>query len=142
VARSAGTPKLDSALQAAARRCRFSPAFSVDPATFKRTDIEDDYTLNVAWPTPVLVGPHRCFAPDYTLVARRSDEEGTVVVEFRLNGESGAVDTRVRPTSAAGRHIRELSVQAVQACVMAHPEARKSLTPGAWYAIPYAWRLE
>jgi TonB family protein len=142
VARSSGSATLDSALQAAARACRFSPAYSVDSATFKRTEIEDTYTLNTAWPGPVLVGPHRCFAPDYTHAARRSDEEGTVIVEFRLNRDTGALDARVRPNSAPGRHIRDLSLRAVQACVMAHPEARKSLTPGDWYAIPYAWRLE
>jgi TonB family protein len=142
VARSSGSAALDSALQAAAGGCRFSPAYSVDSATFKRTEVEHSYTLNASWPAPLLVGPHRCFAPDYTHAARRSGEEGTVMVEFRLNGETGALDARVRPNSAPGRHIRDLSLRAVQACVLAHPEARKSLTPGDWYAIPYAWRLE
>jgi len=120
VVRSSGLPNLDSALTVAARGCKFAPAYSVDPVTHQRADIEDDYTLNTSWPQSALVGPLRCFAPDYTHAARRAGEEGTV----------------------GGFNIRSLSVRAVQTCVTNHAEVRRSLRPDVWYALPYAWHLE
>ena len=140
--RSSGLPALDAALSVAARGCTFAPAYSVDPVTHQRADIEDNYILNASWPQSTLVGPLRCFAPDYTHAARRAGEEGTVIVEFRINGESGVPETRVRADSARGSNIRSLSVRTVQACVTNHVEVRRSLRPDAWYALPYSWRLE
>lgn len=141
VTKSSGSQPTDAMLQASARRCAFSPAFTSGGANHERTEVEDDYTLNVSWPKPPLLGPHRCFRPDYTLAARRRDEEGTVVVEFRLRVEDGTLETRVGPTSTAIPMLRELSVRTVQACLR-HEEASGSLQRGVWYAIPYTWRLE
>lgn len=141
VATSSGSAPLDALLLASARRCTFAPAFRVGGPDHVRTEVEDDYTLSVAWPAPPLVGPLRCFRPDYPHLARRREEEGTVVVDFSLRASDGTLETRVRPGSAAGPRLRELSVRAVETCLR-HEEARTGLKQGAWYAIPYSWRLE
>jgi len=140
VATSSGSPPLDALLLASARRCAFAPAFTVGGPDRVRTEMEDDYTLSLAWPAPPLVGPHRCFRPDYPHLARRREEEGTVAVEFRLHADD-KLETRVRPGSATGSMLRELSVRTVEACLR-HEEARATLQRGAWYAISYTWRLE
>jgi len=141
VTQSSGSTAMDAMLLNSARRCSFTPAFTLGGPDRTRAEVEDDYTLSITWPTPPLLGPHRCFRPDYTPAARRRGEEGTVVVQFRLRADEGTLETRVQPGGAAMPMLRELSVRAVEACLR-HAEARSALQPGAWYAIPYTWRLE
>jgi hypothetical protein len=142
IIRTSGSQSLDASLAAAASRCTFAPAYLVNVAERKRGDIEDDYTLNVTWSKiTTMVGPLRCFLPDYTLAARRAGEEGKVVLHFRVNGDYGTLETRIHPDSTGGVNLRSLSLRAVEACVE-HKEVKASITPNAWYSIPFVWKLE
>ena len=139
---SAGTGELDAALQAAAMRCRFTPAYVVEGAERKRTEVPDDHVLELRWPAQgALLGAARCMTPGYPHAARRADEMGRVVVQFRKSPDTGQPEVQVRQATAAMRMLQPLSLRAVSEC-LAHDEVAAELPPGQWFSATYDWRLD
>lgn len=139
---SAGDGELDSALQDAATRCRFAPAYTVDGATRARTEVPDDYVLNVHWPAQgALMGAARCMTPDYPHAARRVEEMGEVLVRFRKSPTTGQPEAEVSKSPAWLRILQPLSLRAVTDC-LAHEEVAADLPSDRWYVAAYHWRLD
>ncbi|MFO1340959.1 MAG: energy transducer TonB [Burkholderiaceae bacterium] len=139
---SAGNGELDAALQAAAMRCRFAPAYVVDGATRARTEVPDDYLLNVHWPAQgALMGAARCMTPDYPHAARRVEEMGEVLVRFRKSPTTGQPEAEVSKSPAGLRILQPLSLRAVSDC-LAHEEVAADLPSDRWYVAAYHWRLD
>lgn len=142
VRESAGNGELDAALQAAAMRCRFTPAYVVEGAERKRTEVHDDHLLDVRWPAEgALLGAARCMTPGYPHAARRAEEMGRVVVQFRKSADTGQTEVQLRQTSPAMRTLQPLSLRAVREC-LAHDEVAAELPVGQWFSVSYDWRLD
>lgn len=142
VTSSSGAAEVDSSVKLAAAQCRFTPAVLAGGKPFTRTEVPDDYPLQVTWrPASVMVGPHRCLRPDYPHAARRMDEEGRVTVMFRRLPGSDEVEARLVDGNNHLRTLRPLTLRAVTECLV-HREARESLEPGQWTSVVYDWRLE
>lgn len=139
---SAGNHELDAALQAAAMRCKFTPAYVVEGSA--RTEVPDDHVLNLRWPAEgALVGSARCITPEYPHAARRAEEMGRIVVQFRKSPSTGQPEVQLRPTTTpvARRILQPLSLRAVSEC-LAHDEVAAELPPDKWYAAEYNWILD
>lgn len=137
---SAGNNELDAALQAAAMRCKFTPAYVVEGSA--RTEVPDDHVLNLRWPAEgALIGAVRCVTPDYPHSARRVEEMGQVVVRFRKSPETGQPEVQLQKASAAMRTLQPLSMRAVSEC-LAHDEVAAELPADKWIAVYYDWRLD
>jgi TonB family protein len=139
---STGSPDLDAAMPAAVMKCRFEPAYVVDPSTHARSMVQDTYHLQASWSVPPHeFGPHRCFTPGYPHAALRAEQEGRVIVMFRKNSATGKIDTLFRPDSAPGRMVRDVSLRAVVDC-LAHEEVHAGMPMDQWMGVPYLWKLE
>jgi TonB family protein len=137
-----GVAEVDEALAQAVTRCRFTPAYDWDYATRTRTDVASGRELTLQWSAqPAAGGPHRCAMPDYPNAARRTEEAGTVVVQFRKLGTTGEVQAQLAPQGPRLRHLGPLSLQAVQACLQ-HEAVRAELAPDRWVSVAFEWRLE
>lgn len=98
--------------------------------------------MEVQWPiNRPMVGPVRCFRPDYSHAARRSGEEGQVVVEFRRLSSNGQVEASVRPGPLRLTHLERLSLDSVIRC-LEHADIKSSLPADKLLLIAYDWRLE
>lgn len=142
VARSTGHSDIDRALLAAAERCRFSPAYIIDVPSFSKQIVSSSYAMEVQWSANrPMVGAARCFRPDYSHAARRSEEEGPVVVQYRRLSSSGQVEASVRPGPLRLAHLDRLSLDAVTRC-LDHADIKSSLPADKLLLIAYDWRLE
>ncbi|MBI5270127.1 MAG: hypothetical protein HY856_10675 [Burkholderiales bacterium] len=139
---STGLSELDSALKAAVLLCRLAPAYVLEGQPRVRRNVAEKHELTVTWPaTGPLVGPQRCFTPDYPHAARRAEETGRVVVLFRKSSASGQAEVQVRPGSVGFRSLRSLSTRTVSDC-LAHDEVSATLPVDQWISVAYDWRLE
>lgn len=139
---STGSPVLDVAMPDAVMKCRFEPAYVVDPSTHARSMVQDTYNLQASWSVPPHeFGPHRCFTPGYPHAALRAEQEGRVIVMFRKNSATGKIDTLFRQDSAPGRTVRAVSLRAVVEC-LAHEEAHAGMPMDQWMSVPYLWKLD
>lgn len=142
LAGTTGSTALDAALEAAVLKCRFAPAYEVEPVTHARRELPERRSLSVSWQTPIAeYGPHRCLTPDYPHAARRAEEQGRIVAMFRKDAATGQVQTQLRSDSALLRTLRAHTLKAVTAC-LAHDEARSDMPADQWISILYEWRLQ
>jgi TonB family protein len=139
---SSGDSEVDAALLSASTRCRFSPAYVAGGRPYTRSDVPDTYSLTIQWPeTTAMIGPLRCIRPDYPHAARRAEEAGVVVAQFRRSSTNNLIEASLLEGRQLLRLLRPLTLRAVTQC-LEHPEVRESIEVDKWIRVAYEWRLE
>lgn len=102
-------------------------------------------TVEVAKRAPVVVSPvidanRNCSKPEYPSASRRLDEEGTVVLNFLIDLDGRAVESKVEKSSGFGR-LDEAARSALGKCQF-KPGTIDGKPERTWASIRYTWKLE
>jgi TonB family protein len=135
VIESSGSKGHDEATIAAALKCKFFPG------TLNREPALSQYLFSYAWPeNSASIGPHKCLPPAYPRRSAAYEEQGDVIVAFRLDAHSGQIESKISKSSGFPL-LDKATLLAVTQC-LEHEEARQGLPNGKWVLSPFSWRLE
>ena len=89
---------------------------------------------------PVIDAARSCRQPEYPPVSRRNEETGTVVLQFLIDVDGKALDSKVETSSGYAR-LDAAARDALQLCQF-KPGTADGKPERAWGRIRYTWRLQ
>jgi len=89
---------------------------------------------------PVIDAAKSCRQPEYPPVSRRNEETGTVVLQFLVDIDGKALDSKVESSSGYAR-LDSAARDALQLCQF-KPGTADGKPERAWGRIRYTWRLQ